>query len=67
MVIERAEGVGYVEPVVPGVEGPVEVRVCVHGAVDEVLPCVDEEGCEGVLECRDKDVVEEFGEGHVQR
>ena len=43
VVIERAEGAGDVEPMVADVEGAVEVGGGVHGAMDEVLPGIDEE------------------------
>jgi hypothetical protein len=43
VVVECAEGVGNVEPVVPGVEGAVEPLVYVEGAVEPVLPCVNYE------------------------
>lgn len=38
MVVECAEGVGNVEPVVPGVEGAEEPLVLVECTVEPVLP-----------------------------
>src|SRR5260221_564250 len=43
MVVQRTERVRYVQPMVPGVECLVQKRVHVHGAVQEILPTVDEE------------------------
>lgn len=54
MVVERPEGVGDVEAVVPAVEGAVEEGGGVHEAVEEVLPGVDDEPIlVRVSECRD--------------
>lgn len=43
MVVERAVRVGDVEAVVTRVKGCVEVAGGVHEAVQEVLPCIDDE------------------------
>ncbi len=43
MVVERAVRIGDVEPVVARVKGCVKVAGGVHEAVQEVLPCVDDE------------------------
>ena len=61
VVVEGAVGVGDVETVVAGVEGGVEVFVCVHEAVEEVLPGVDYEYCDGELEEGEENVVDAFG------
>lgn len=45
MVVQRAERVRDVKTVVHGVEGLVKVCVHVHGAVQEIFPCVDDEPC----------------------
>ena len=60
MVVEGAVGVGDVEAVVARVEGCVEVAGGVHEAVEEILPGVDYEDCEGELEDGDEVVVEGF-------
>ena len=62
VVVERSERVGDVEAVVARVKGPVEPLMSMHLAVDHVLPCVHEEGCEGVLEEGNDDPIENFGE-----
>ena len=67
MVVECAKCVGYVETRVPGVERPVKIRVGVHGVVDKILPCVDQECCKNVLEGRDNNMVDKFAKGPIQR
>ena len=50
VVIQCAVRVRYIQPVVPGVEGLEQERVYVHGAVQEVLPGVDQKAVESVGE-----------------
>lgn len=41
VIVEGTERIGYIEPVVHGMEVFVEELVCVHPAVKEILPSVD--------------------------
>ena len=54
VVVEGAERVRDEEAVMPDVEGEIEPAVHVHGSVEEVLPRVDEEGCEEKAEPGDE-------------
>ena len=62
VVVERSKCVRDVEAMVARVKGPVEPLMFMHLAVDHVLPCVNEEACEGILEERDDEPIEYFGE-----
>lgn len=57
VVVQSTERVGYVQPVVPGVERLEQKCVHVHAAMEEVLPCVDEEPIESVGESCEREVV----------
>ena len=62
VVVERSKCIRDVEAMVARVKGTVEPLMFVHLAVDHVLPSVNEEGRESVLEERDDDPIEYFGE-----
>ena len=61
VVVEGAVGVRDVQTVVAGVEGCVEVAGGMHKAVEEVLPCVEDDDCEAELEEGDKVMEDRFG------
>jgi hypothetical protein len=43
MVVQCTKCIGYVKSVVDGMEVPIEPLVYVHAAVEEVLPCINDE------------------------
>ena len=57
VVVQRTERVRYVQPMVPGVERLVQECVHVHGAMQEILPGVDEETAESVGKSCERQVV----------
>jgi hypothetical protein len=61
VVVEGAVRVGYVETVMPSVESGVEPLVHVHGAVEEVLPSVDDQDSDHKLQCWDTEVINHLG------
>ena len=58
MIIERSVGVRNVKTVVAAMKGGVEPLVHMHGAMEKVLPCVDDKDGNEILDSRDEVVVE---------
>jgi len=62
MIVQRTVRIRYIEPVVPRVERLVQECVHMHGTVEEILPCVDDEKSGDKLsewDCPPVDIVNE--------
>ena len=67
VVVEGAVGVGDVQTVVAGVKGRVEVVRGVHEAVEEVLPCIEDDNCEAELKGGDEVMEDDLGGEELPR
>lgn len=65
MVVERAESIGDIEEMVAHVKSAVQPGKSVHCPVDRVLPGIDEEHCNQVLEGRHDDPVDHARSQHL--
>ena len=61
MIVESSISIRNVKPVMPAVDGCVQPFVHVHGAVDKVLPGIDDADCENKLKNRNDGEVDSLG------